>query len=217
MSPETLTLLGLAVIVVIAVAGGLALSFGQRRGRDEATLLGLGFARGEAEGHLIGRWQGRQLGVEVVPKALRVSTALSVAPLPHEMLARALGRGDLLARLYQLEASAGTDALIAHLPTGLRARGVCVLLDDVVTLAALLEAMPRQEAMARWYLDTAGGAGGGPEVDRAEALAKLIAAFPEAAETLAVCRSEVEVASDPRAAELARRHLERDSDASKTA
>lgn len=216
MSPETLTLLGLVIVVVIVVAGGLALSLAQRRGRDEATLRGLGFARGAGDGRLVARWQGRELAIEVAPKApLRVSTALTVAPLPHEVLARALGRGDVLARLYQLEARAETDALIAHLPLGLRARGLRVLIDEVVTLADLLEAMPRHEAMARWYLDTA-GAEGGPHVDRAEALEKLIAAFPDAAETLAVCRSEVETASDPRAAELARRHLERGSGAPKT-
>lgn len=200
MSPETITLLGLLAVVAVVVLGGLGLSVAQRRGRDEASLRGFGFAKRDAQ--YVGRWEGRELQIALRGREpMQVRVGLSAAPLPHETLARALGRGDLLARLYQLDATAGRDELVARLPAGLRARALRFLLDDVATLARLLDEAPRAEAMARWYLDLA------THEDRAAAFEALLAAFPDAPETQAVCRSEAEDGSDPRVAALARAHL----------
>ena len=213
-----------ALVVAAVVGVGLAAAARGRqgRGRNDEVLRALGFVRVDASedaGHgkpfgpsagdlMRARLAGREVLVlresgERSGEVLRLSVPLATAPLPYEKLARALGRGEVLAALHGLAARAGEDRLEALLTPGLTAGGLRRHIDQVVALALSLEALPLAEGMARWFLELTA------DTDRAHALQRVIDAFPDAPETLATCKVERDLARDPRAALLARQHLER--------
>lgn len=194
--------LGFVVALAMLTLGLVIAARARGHGRDGEALLGLGFVRAAA-GFSTTR-SGRTISARPTRDALHLVTPLMAAPLPYEVLARALGRGPLLAALFQLGARASQDRLEATLSSGLRAGALERALSDLVALADALESLPRAEAMARWFLELATGE------DRAEALTRLIDAFPDAPETLAACRAERDQPRDARAAALARAHLESD-------
>jgi hypothetical protein len=167
------------------------------------VLAGLGVAAGERPGERAGTWRGRPLRASAVAGGQRQVTPLAPGPLANGSMARALGRGDLIAELYQLRAMAHEDRLEAEVAAGLGAKALRRSLDRLVALAAALEQLPRAEAMARWFLELSDGS------SREAALARLIAAFPYAPETLDACRAERDQPRDVRAAALARAHLDR--------
>lgn len=195
---------GLIVAFVCLVLGLTFAARARGRSRDRATLLGLGFAPAPAaDGALLTMTRtGRRIEARATPDALTLDLPLAPAPLAYEVMARALGQGALLASLFELGARAHADRLVASLPAGLRPRALERTLSNLLALAAALETLPRAEAMARWYLELATGE------DRDEALARLLAAFPDTPETLAACRVEVDQPRDLRAAARARAHLE---------
>jgi hypothetical protein len=193
------------VVALLVVAVGLWAAARARAGqaRQSDVLAGFGFSRTRDDAR-VGEWAGRTL--ELTPHdggVFVVKVALRPAPLGYATLARALGRGDLLAALHQLDATASGDALTARLTFKWSARQLRAQLDRVTALASGLEAMPQPEGMARWFLELSEGG------ERHEALARLVAAFPDAPETLDACRQERDQARDPRSATLARAHLER--------
>lgn len=195
-------------VLVVVVALGLWGATRGRRGprRDDEVLGALGFVREGANDLNAMTMQrgGRVLCMRrhAGSEQQRVTVPLVPAPLAYEVLARALGRGEILAALHALAARADDDELAAAIPPGLSAKGLRRHIDRVVALANALEAMPLAEGMARWFVEVAAA-------DRADALQKLVDAFPEAPETLAACRLERDQQRDARAAALARRHLER--------
>ncbi len=187
-----------AVVVAVVVLGGLwAAARGRGGSRADDLLAALGFHRNGASRVAI--WNGRQ----VVASEDRLHVALQPAPLPYQTLARALGRGELLGALHELRASASEDRLEAELARGTSVKGLRRAIDRIVHLAEALEALPRAEATARWFLELATGN------DRGEALALLLRTFPDAPETLAACRVERDHPRDATASELAKAHLAR--------
>lgn len=194
------------VVAVVVVVGLLAAARGrQGRTRDRELLRALGFV--PSDDTMTATWDGRALRVrregDEARAVQRLEVPLAWAPLAYDVIARALGRGDILAALHALGASAGVDLLRAPLARDMSVKGLRRHVDGVVALARALEAMPQAEGMARWFLELTSG------TDRTEALERLVAAFPDAPETLAACRFERDQPRDWRTAARAREHLER--------
>lgn len=185
----------LAIAIGLAlVALGLAFAgLGARSGPTE-RLRAAGFARDGDR--LTASRDGFQIGVS----GERFSVALAPRPIAYERMVRVLGRGELLAELFHFEASASTDRVEGRLPTG-RARDLELALQRLTRLCRTLEALSVPEALSRHYLELGDGE------DPLTELERLLTHCPDAPETLAVCRQELESRRHPMLAERARRHL----------
>ncbi len=125
----------------------LALVLARPRRDPKLVLELLGFSNGGLRrGHL-------DLRATTDGNHLSVSIALRRAPLGYDRLARALGRGDLLASMHVLAVEVDTGKLSAIAPKDSRLRALRRWLDDLVRLAEQLEALPIEEAVARWTLE----------------------------------------------------------------
>lgn len=192
------------VIVALVVAAGLWVAARARRVSPESVLEALGFRA--SDGVYRGAWRGRDVTLTPDGEALTATVALDPSPLAHETLVRALGRGELMGALHEHAASAGERALNARLAAGWRVATLRAWLDRLAALADRLEALPRAEGMVRWFLETSDGGA------RVDALARLLAAYPDAPETLDACKQERDHPYDARTADLAREHLRRRGD-----
>jgi uncharacterized protein YjeT (DUF2065 family) len=158
-------------------------------------------------------WVLRLDGVELMARLERaghtlVSAPLPASPVPHDQLARALGRGDLLAALAALGASVHASGLTSRLP-GLRGRSrlraLRAHLAAVADLARRLSELPHAEALVRWYLDGGEDPHSEASRDRHAAFDLVLKAHPEAPETFGLCRLELD--APPQIAARARAHL----------
>jgi hypothetical protein len=179
-------------LVLVALGLGFA-GLGARSGPSE-RLRAAGFTP-SGDRHVASR-DGFELSVE----GDRVTVALAMRPIPYERMVRALGLGNLLAELFHFEAKAGPDRLEGRLPTG-RARDLELALQRLTRLCRALEALPIAEALSRHYLELGDGE------DPVTELERLLSHCPDAPETLAVCRQEVESRRHPTLAARAREHL----------
>lgn len=185
----------LAIVLGLAlVALGLGFAgLGARGGPDE-RLRAAGFTP-TGDRHV-----GRRDGFDLSVVGDRFSVGLSPRPITYERMARSLGRGELLAELFHFEATASLDRLEGRLPMG-RARDLELALQRLTRLCRSLEALPIPEALSRHYLELGDGE------DPLTELERLLSHCPDAPETLAVCRQEVESRRHPMLAARAREHL----------
>lgn len=194
MEPVTIALVALLVGV------GLWSSARAARAAPAARLRELGLDE-VAPNHFAGHVGRFPLELELGPgRQLTFRVALAPRPLDYRLLARALGRGDLLAELHRLRASAA-QSLTGWLEGASRSRALSLELARIERLAETLEALPLAEALSRHYLELGDG------TDPKELLATLLERFPDAPETLAVCRHELELDRRPDLTALARDHL----------
>jgi hypothetical protein len=131
------------ILVLVAAAFLLA-----RPRREPALALEvLGFSHG------VLHREGLVLEATIDGRDLKLSIALRRAPITYDRLARALGRGDLLASIHALGAKVDADRLSATAPADVRLRALRRWLDALVALARDFEALPVEEGVARWVLD----------------------------------------------------------------
>lgn len=192
----------LAIVLGLAlVALGLGFAgLGSRSGPAE-RLRAAGFAPVD------GRHVATRDGYPISLDGDRFTVPLAPRPIPYERMVRALGRGELLAALFAFEARATHDRLEGRL-TAERARDLEAALTRLTRLCRSLEALPIPEALSRHYLEL--GDGHDPVVE----LERLLTHCPDAPETLAVCRQEVEARRHPTLADRARRHMQERSSTS---
>lgn len=185
----------LAIVLGLAlVALGLGFAgLGARSGPAE-RLRAAGFSPTD------GRHLATRDGYSITLDGDRFTVPLAPRPIPYERMVRALGRGELLAALFAFEARATHDQLEGRLMAE-RARDLEAALTRLTRLCRSLEAIPVPEALSRHYLEL--GEGQDPEVE----LERLLTHCPDAPETLAVCRQEVESRRHPKLVARARRHL----------
>lgn len=191
------------LIVLLLVALGLfAAALARGTGRDEQLVSRFGFRASRARS-FHGEWGGRRVALTVGRDGLALESALTAQPVPYDKLARASGRGDLLAELHAFAATAGHDTLVGRLDARPRARTLKLGLDAFTALAHRLEALAGPEALARWYLELGDGE------DPIEALRVVLDTFPDAPETRAICAHELETRRHPGLVTLCREHLAR--------
>ncbi len=188
----------LVIIVVLIVAGGIAL----------AALAGQSATRWRALVRELvprNRLGGRGLTWSVASGQLVVETELAPAGITYQAAVRSLSRGPILAMLDELKASASDTRLVARLKlAGMGAATLHARLRSIVALADALEALPIAEAMARAFVELP------PETASAERLAafeSLIRWHPRAREVLGVCQTHARGGEDPTIMAKAKAHL----------
>ena len=186
-----------ALIAIVLVVIGL--TFAALAGRRKNHLETFGVTP-ENE-----RWVAVRDGYRIeVRRDMLFVVRLQTRPLPYERMVRALGRGELLAELFAFEARAAETQLEGRLPQG-RARDVARALGRLTKLCATLEGLPIAESLSRHYLELGDG------IDPTGELERLLTHCPDAPETLAVCRHELEVRRHPTLTAMAETHLARRS------
>ncbi len=176
------------LVVLPLLAFGLLIAASSQKTARGERLTRLGFARRGTR--FEGTWKGMALTLEPHADQLTFSVPLRPQPLSYDKLVRALGRGELLARLYAIEATATTDQLTGRWPRQLRASTLRARLDELAALATDLAAVPAAEALARHILDRT-------DEDPITVFAQMLSTYPDAPETLAVCRAELNAPRNP--------------------
>jgi len=186
------------MVLPLLALGLLFAASSQKSARGE-RLTQLGFTRRGTR--FEGTWKGLPLVLEPQADHLTFELPLPPRPLSYDKLVRALGHGELLARLYAIEAQTSSDGLTGRWPLQLRASALRTRLDELATLAQDLAAVPAAEALARHVLDRV------DDDDPITVFALLLSTFPDAPVTLAVCRTELHAPRNPELTAMAQRHL----------
>ena len=186
------------LVVLPLLAFGLLIAASSQKTARGERLTRLGFARRGT--HFEGTWKGTAITLEPHADHITFDVPLPPRPLSYAKLVRALGRGELLARLYAVQATTTTDHITGRWPRQLSASTLRARLDELAALAKDLTAIPAAEALARHILDRT-------DEDPVAVFAMMLSTYPDAPETHSVCRAELSAPRNPELSAMAQRHL----------
>lgn len=171
----------------------------------EARLKVLGFKR-QPEGTWQRTHENVTLRSQVQNGKTRIEADLPVSPLPYRAIVRALGRGDVLASLHELNAQAEKSIVYFELSDKSRVLEWSQTLRQMEQLVQSLRHLNLGEGAVLWFLERQRLE---EHLDESEEsiFKRILEAFPDAPEVFQLVRIELERPGNPEVKRLAQAKL----------